>query len=166
VSAGVGLTEEIAVEVFRLIELLHSSLPLLLFLENIFHGEEGRRRWADEEGQGCGSQETQPVPRSPFGRRPDLWLGEREDLPPGEHLSSPISSILDLQMPVRCRSFCWGGFGWFIVVFVTRPQCRQKTTDFAVSCKQPQKKGLCPIHFCHKCLLNRLRKFFSLLSQV
>ncbi|CAM0949308.1 unnamed protein product [Alopecurus aequalis] len=34
-------------------------------------------------------------------------------------------------------------------------QCRQKTTDFAVACKQPQKKGLCPIHFCHKCLLNR-----------
>ncbi|KQJ94473.1 hypothetical protein BRADI_3g10737v3 [Brachypodium distachyon] len=34
-------------------------------------------------------------------------------------------------------------------------QCRQKTTDFAVSCKQPQKRGLCPIHFCHKCLLNR-----------
>ncbi|KAM0924150.1 hypothetical protein ACQ4PT_005124 [Festuca glaucescens] len=34
-------------------------------------------------------------------------------------------------------------------------QCRQKTTDFAVACKQPRKKGLCPIHFCHKCLLNR-----------
>ncbi|XP_044438688.1 uncharacterized protein [Triticum aestivum] len=34
-------------------------------------------------------------------------------------------------------------------------QCRQKTMDFAVACTQPRKKGLCPIHFCHKCLFNR-----------
>ncbi|XP_037458023.1 uncharacterized protein LOC119329132 isoform X2 [Triticum dicoccoides] len=34
-------------------------------------------------------------------------------------------------------------------------QCRQKTMDFSVACTQPRKKGLCPIHFCHKCLLNR-----------
>ncbi|XP_044429293.1 cell division cycle-associated protein 7 [Triticum aestivum] len=34
-------------------------------------------------------------------------------------------------------------------------QCRQKTTDFMVACRQPRKKGLCPIHFCHKCLSNR-----------
>ncbi|KAM3208739.1 hypothetical protein ACQJBY_063434 [Aegilops geniculata] len=34
-------------------------------------------------------------------------------------------------------------------------QCRQKTMDFSLACTQPRKKGLCPIHFCHKCLLNR-----------
>ncbi|CAN6231505.1 unnamed protein product [Urochloa humidicola] len=34
-------------------------------------------------------------------------------------------------------------------------QCRQKTTDFAAACKQVKKKGLCPIKYCRKCLLNR-----------
>ncbi|XP_037411445.1 uncharacterized protein LOC119274821 [Triticum dicoccoides] len=34
-------------------------------------------------------------------------------------------------------------------------QCRQKTTDFAVACKQPGGKGPCSTHFCHTCLFNR-----------
>ncbi|XP_025805281.1 uncharacterized protein LOC112884118 isoform X2 [Panicum hallii] len=34
-------------------------------------------------------------------------------------------------------------------------QCRQKTMDFAVACKQVKKKGPCPIKYCRKCLLNR-----------
>ncbi|KAL2976884.1 hypothetical protein AAZX31_13G033500 [Glycine max] len=34
-------------------------------------------------------------------------------------------------------------------------QCRQKTRDFAVSCKNMKKGKPCPINFCHKCLLNR-----------
>ncbi|KAL6877571.1 hypothetical protein ACP4OV_012786 [Aristida adscensionis] len=34
-------------------------------------------------------------------------------------------------------------------------QCRQKTMDFAVACKQLKKRGLCPIKYCSKCLLNR-----------
>ncbi|VAH57042.1 unnamed protein product [Triticum turgidum subsp. durum] len=34
-------------------------------------------------------------------------------------------------------------------------QCRQKTTDFAVACKQPGGKGPCSTHFCHTCLSNR-----------
>ncbi|XVF12330.1 hypothetical protein REPUB_Repub08aG0107200 [Reevesia pubescens] len=34
-------------------------------------------------------------------------------------------------------------------------QCRQKTVDFAASCKIKMKEKQCTIHFCHKCLLNR-----------
>ncbi|KAH1192966.1 Cell division cycle-associated 7-like protein [Glycine max] len=34
-------------------------------------------------------------------------------------------------------------------------QCRQKTRDFAVSCKNMKNGKPCPINFCHKCLLNR-----------
>ncbi|RLN08451.1 uncharacterized protein C2845_PM11G16960 [Panicum miliaceum] len=34
-------------------------------------------------------------------------------------------------------------------------QCRQKTMDLAVACKQVKKKGPCPIKYCRKCLLNR-----------
>ncbi|XP_039044630.1 uncharacterized protein LOC120184162 [Hibiscus syriacus] len=34
-------------------------------------------------------------------------------------------------------------------------QCRQKTTDFAASCKRKINDKQCTIHFCHKCLLNR-----------
>ncbi|XWS37674.1 hypothetical protein CRYUN_Cryun19dG0065400 [Craigia yunnanensis] len=34
-------------------------------------------------------------------------------------------------------------------------QCRQKTVDFAASCKRKIKEKQCTIHFCHKCLLNR-----------
>ncbi|XVF09652.1 hypothetical protein REPUB_Repub07fG0112900 [Reevesia pubescens] len=34
-------------------------------------------------------------------------------------------------------------------------QCRQKTVDFAASCKRQIKEKQCTIHFCHKCLLNR-----------
>ncbi|OMO94641.1 hypothetical protein COLO4_16236 [Corchorus olitorius] len=34
-------------------------------------------------------------------------------------------------------------------------QCRQKTVDFAASCKKKIKEKQCTIHFCHKCLLNR-----------
>ncbi|CDP02794.1 unnamed protein product [Coffea canephora] len=34
-------------------------------------------------------------------------------------------------------------------------QCRQKTRDFAAECKNMKKDKLCPIKFCHKCLLNR-----------
>ncbi|XP_022738994.1 uncharacterized protein LOC111291471 isoform X2 [Durio zibethinus] len=34
-------------------------------------------------------------------------------------------------------------------------QCRQKTVDFAASCKRKIKDKQCTIHFCHKCLLNR-----------
>ncbi|KAK8916702.1 hypothetical protein KSP39_PZI023024 [Platanthera zijinensis] len=34
-------------------------------------------------------------------------------------------------------------------------QCRQKTMDFAASCKGTKREKPCPINFCHKCLLNR-----------
>ncbi|XVF40390.1 hypothetical protein PTKIN_Ptkin05aG0141000 [Pterospermum kingtungense] len=34
-------------------------------------------------------------------------------------------------------------------------QCRQKTVDFAASCKKNFKEKQCTIHYCHKCLLNR-----------
>ncbi|XP_019452996.1 PREDICTED: uncharacterized protein LOC109354749 isoform X1 [Lupinus angustifolius] len=34
-------------------------------------------------------------------------------------------------------------------------QCRQKTTDFAASCKNERKGKPCPIKFCQKCLFNR-----------
>ncbi|KAK6261297.1 hypothetical protein QUC31_007113 [Theobroma cacao] len=34
-------------------------------------------------------------------------------------------------------------------------QCRQKTMDFAASCKRKIEAKQCTIHFCHKCLLNR-----------
>ncbi|XP_021292531.1 uncharacterized protein LOC110422844 isoform X2 [Herrania umbratica] len=34
-------------------------------------------------------------------------------------------------------------------------QCRQKTMDFAASCKRKIEVKQCTIHFCHKCLLNR-----------
>ncbi|KAF3443908.1 hypothetical protein FNV43_RR13598 [Rhamnella rubrinervis] len=34
-------------------------------------------------------------------------------------------------------------------------QCRQKTRDFVASCKNQNVDKLCPINFCHKCLLNR-----------
>ncbi|XP_039046535.1 uncharacterized protein LOC120186728 [Hibiscus syriacus] len=34
-------------------------------------------------------------------------------------------------------------------------QCRQKTVDFAASCKRKIDQKQCTIHFCHKCLLNR-----------
>ncbi|KAB2001320.1 hypothetical protein ES319_D12G293900v1 [Gossypium barbadense] len=34
-------------------------------------------------------------------------------------------------------------------------QCRQKTVDFAASCKTKINGKQCTIHFCHKCLLNR-----------
>ena len=41
-------------------------------------------------------------------------------------------------------------------------KCRQKTRDFAAECKNMQKDKLCPIKFCHKCLLNRLDVIISL----
>ncbi|XP_057951740.1 uncharacterized protein LOC131146279 isoform X2 [Malania oleifera] len=34
-------------------------------------------------------------------------------------------------------------------------QCRQKTMDFAVTCTKKGENEQCPLHFCHKCLLNR-----------
>ncbi|XP_075633014.1 uncharacterized protein LOC142605499 isoform X1 [Castanea sativa] len=34
-------------------------------------------------------------------------------------------------------------------------QCRQKTRDFVAPCKNMNLNKLCPINFCHKCLLNR-----------
>ncbi|GMJ06593.1 DDT-RELATED PROTEIN1 [Hibiscus trionum] len=34
-------------------------------------------------------------------------------------------------------------------------QCRQKTVDFAASCKRKINEKQCTSHFCHKCLLNR-----------
>ncbi|XP_028060125.1 uncharacterized protein LOC114263726 isoform X1 [Camellia sinensis] len=34
-------------------------------------------------------------------------------------------------------------------------QCRQKTLDFAVSCKSQIENKQCTFHFCHTCLLNR-----------
>ncbi|KAK7823139.1 cell division cycle-associated 7-like protein [Quercus suber] len=34
-------------------------------------------------------------------------------------------------------------------------QCRQKTLDFAASCKNKSENKQCTFHFCHKCLLNR-----------
>ncbi|KAJ9147373.1 hypothetical protein P3X46_029546 [Hevea brasiliensis] len=34
-------------------------------------------------------------------------------------------------------------------------QCRQKTRDFAASCKNQKGNKQCPINYCHKCLLNR-----------
>ncbi|KAE9590275.1 putative transcription factor C2H2 family [Lupinus albus] len=34
-------------------------------------------------------------------------------------------------------------------------QCRQKTTDFAASCKNLKNGKTCPIKFCQKCLFNR-----------
>ncbi|KAK8569461.1 hypothetical protein V6N13_046513 [Hibiscus sabdariffa] len=34
-------------------------------------------------------------------------------------------------------------------------QCRQKTVDFAASCKRKINDKQCTSHFCHKCLLNR-----------
>ncbi|XVE58720.1 hypothetical protein DITRI_Ditri04bG0191600 [Diplodiscus trichospermus] len=34
-------------------------------------------------------------------------------------------------------------------------QCRQKTVDFAASCKSKINDKQCTFHFCHKCLLNR-----------
>ncbi|KAL7192360.1 hypothetical protein ACSBR2_024236 [Camellia fascicularis] len=34
-------------------------------------------------------------------------------------------------------------------------QCRQKTLDFAVSCKSQSENKQCTFHFCHTCLLNR-----------
>ncbi|PHU24885.1 hypothetical protein BC332_03217 [Capsicum chinense] len=34
-------------------------------------------------------------------------------------------------------------------------QCRQKTMDFMVGCKNMGKDKPCPMHLCHKCLLNR-----------
>lgn len=34
-------------------------------------------------------------------------------------------------------------------------QCRQKTMDFAASCKKKKDDKTCSINFCHKCLLNR-----------
>ncbi|RZR86699.1 hypothetical protein BHM03_00013944 [Ensete ventricosum] len=36
-------------------------------------------------------------------------------------------------------------------------QCRQKTMDFAASCKHLRGDKPCTIKFCHKCLLNRFR---------
>ncbi|KAK7381105.1 hypothetical protein VNO78_33629 [Psophocarpus tetragonolobus] len=38
---------------------------------------------------------------------------------------------------------------------ITCHQCRQKTRDFAASCKNLKKGKPCTIKFCHKCLLNR-----------
>nr|KJB52965.1 hypothetical protein B456_008G285600 [Gossypium raimondii] len=37
-------------------------------------------------------------------------------------------------------------------------QCRQKTVDFAASCKTKINGKQCTIHFCHKCLLNRKKR--------
>ncbi|KAF2299501.1 hypothetical protein GH714_032277 [Hevea brasiliensis] len=34
-------------------------------------------------------------------------------------------------------------------------QCRQKTRDLAAGCKNQKRNKQCPIHYCHKCLLNR-----------
>ncbi|KAF3671469.1 putative tyrosyl-DNA phosphodiesterase 2-like [Capsicum annuum] len=37
-------------------------------------------------------------------------------------------------------------------------QCRQKTMDFMVGCKNMGKDKPCPMHLCHKCLLNRKKR--------
>ena len=42
-------------------------------------------------------------------------------------------------------------FGLFSVL-----KCRQKTRDFAASCKNSNNGKPCPIKFCQKCLMNRL----------
>uniref|UniRef100_A0A0E0NDQ0 DDT domain-containing protein n=2 Tax=Oryza rufipogon TaxID=4529 RepID=A0A0E0NDQ0_ORYRU len=34
-------------------------------------------------------------------------------------------------------------------------QCRQMKRNFAVACTQVKKKGVCPIKYCHRCLLKR-----------
>ncbi|CAI9113628.1 OLC1v1014263C1 [Oldenlandia corymbosa var. corymbosa] len=34
-------------------------------------------------------------------------------------------------------------------------QCRQKTMDFSVSCKNHTREKQCTLHYCHRCLLNR-----------
>lgn len=50
------------------------------------------------------------------------------------------------------------------VCLVFTLKCRQKTRDFAVSCKNMKKGKPCPINFCHKCLLNRLGSLIQMLS--
>uniref|UniRef100_A0A0E0CJN6 DDT domain-containing protein n=1 Tax=Oryza meridionalis TaxID=40149 RepID=A0A0E0CJN6_9ORYZ len=37
-------------------------------------------------------------------------------------------------------------------------QCRQMKRNFAVACTQVKKKGVCPIKYCHRCLLKRMTK--------
>lgn len=66
-----------------------------------------------------------------------------------------VSAILDLQS--SRGSLCWGAdlIDPLLLFSISRLQCRQKTTDFAVACKKPGEKGPCSIHFCHTCLLNR-----------
>ncbi|CAM0945829.1 unnamed protein product [Alopecurus aequalis] len=133
------------------LELPHSSLPppLAPFLKRVSMGKKGAGISMGKKG--AGGEESVVVPGISMGKKgaggeesvvvPEQMQEVKEAAPwkrntcPGVRLVG--GRIYDPENGKTCH------------------QCRQKTTDFAVACKQPRKKGLCPIHFCHKCLLNR-----------
>ncbi|RDX95858.1 hypothetical protein CR513_21553, partial [Mucuna pruriens] len=57
------------------------------------------------------------------------------------------SRVYNPAIPKTCHQF--------VSVFVSRFECRQKTSNYSAPCKNEKKGKLCPLKFCHNCLKTR-----------